>query len=321
MINQSERVLFEEIDVIRREAIDFFRPKPSPFRLVRIGGRFDGAYLLPEELLPNITACFSAGCENRKSFEDELLSRFGITSYLLDYTSDADDFETPLEPGRQFFSKSWLRPDDSPDSMSLEDWLRKSQAANGAGHLLQMDIEEAEYSNLLASSRETLEEFSIMVVEFHGLAKRLRNEEFHDELRSLFAHLSQSFLVVHSRINNCCPPQKVGYSSGRFPQVLEVTFVRLDLFQRENRRVSKGPNFPHLADIARNVRHLPPQHLSSEWRVEGLRFSSLVKIALDWMLFFPHSGPRLYRWIKEVAYLIAPFGLRNFVARFRSGGK
>ena len=65
--------------------LDVLRPQPSPVPLIRVGGNWDGAYLLPDDL-KNIAACFSPGVSNTKRFEDELLDRYGIPSCLL-YTS------------------------------------------------------------------------------------------------------------------------------------------------------------------------------------------------------------------------------------------
>lgn len=39
------------------------RPKPSPVPLVRIGGDWDGAYLVPDDLA-GVAACFSPGVNN-----------------------------------------------------------------------------------------------------------------------------------------------------------------------------------------------------------------------------------------------------------------
>lgn len=50
---------------------EIIRPKSCPFRLKRIGGSQDGAYLIPDDLV-GIEACFSPGVNCIKLFEDEL---------------------------------------------------------------------------------------------------------------------------------------------------------------------------------------------------------------------------------------------------------
>lgn len=44
------------------------KPVPCPYRLIRIGGHEDGAYLVPDDLA-NVRACFSPGVSNHKDFE------------------------------------------------------------------------------------------------------------------------------------------------------------------------------------------------------------------------------------------------------------
>ena len=81
-------------------------PKPSPCELIRIGGNSDGAYLVPDDL-EGVQACFSPGVCNFKKFEDELATRFGIKSYMCDFSSDVEKFSQPPEkqqPIMVFFS-------------------------------------------------------------------------------------------------------------------------------------------------------------------------------------------------------------------------
>ena len=47
---------------------EFLKPSASPYKLLRIGGAEDGAYLVPNDL-SGVGACFSPGVNNFKNFE------------------------------------------------------------------------------------------------------------------------------------------------------------------------------------------------------------------------------------------------------------
>jgi hypothetical protein len=287
------------------------RPKPSPFPLRRVGGNGDGAYLVPA-ILDQVTACFSPGVSNRKDFEDELLEDFGIRSHLLDFSSDLEDFVTPLVEGRQTFRKKWLSTDGRENSLSLAEWISLSEVDEGANFLLQMDIEGAEYENLIGSTSRTLEKFSILVIEFHGLASRIQSSSSRGEVEQILAVLSASFRSVHARINNCCEVIQVGKRL-RIPEVLEVTLLRSDYFED----VALHRTYvPHPLDIQRNVLENPPRHLTNEWRIQGLTFRSVNKVFRDWNSFLRYSCHQSILRVIDLLYVSIPARQRTRVARF-----
>ena len=49
--------------------INFLVPIGSSKKLIRIGGKYDGAYIVPDDL-KNIEACFSPGTSNKCYFEE-----------------------------------------------------------------------------------------------------------------------------------------------------------------------------------------------------------------------------------------------------------
>ena len=91
--------------MMQKNIYNFLIPKPCPFELIRIGGKNDGAYLVPNDL-KDIDACFSPGVNNFKNFEDELTKLYGIKCHMCDFTSDIISFKTPLIVGMQTFKKN-----------------------------------------------------------------------------------------------------------------------------------------------------------------------------------------------------------------------
>lgn len=137
--------------------------------LIRIGGKGDGAYLIPDDL-KGITACFSPGVCKSKSFEDELARKYKIKSHMCDYTSSLNCLSTPIIEPLQTFEKLWLDLHKTPSSISLERWVKRLYPSTESGDLiLQIDIEGAENRNLLHTRQQCLERFRIIAIEFHNL--------------------------------------------------------------------------------------------------------------------------------------------------------
>lgn len=148
--------------------LQYFVPQPSPYPLVRIGGSSDGAYLVPKDF-DGITACFSPGVCNTKDFEDDLAEQYNIRSYMCDFSSDEDLFTTPLIEGLQTFEKKWLDLANTPKSHTLDEWVDRTESGDEGDLILQMDIEGAEYRNLLSTPKSCLKRFRIIVLEIHSL--------------------------------------------------------------------------------------------------------------------------------------------------------
>ena len=232
-------------------------PQPCGHDLIRVGGSGDGGYLLPDDLA-GVEACFSPGMNNLKNFEDELAARFGIRSFMCDYSSDPSRFLTPLVDGMQFFEKKWLDVNATADSINIDDWVR-SASSSGADLLLQMDIEGAEYRNILYAAVETLSRFRIISIELHGL-DLLAERGF---LRGIFAptirKLSSLFTCVHAHANNSCGVSR--FAAGlEVPDVLEVTLLRHDRVNGAAHR----PILPNPLDVL-NAPDRPPLHLAGPW--------------------------------------------------------
>jgi hypothetical protein len=265
------------------EVFELLKPKASKTPLIRIGGDVDGSYLVPDDL-DGIAACFSPGVNRIKYFEDFLTDRYGIQSHMCDFTCDVDEFKTPLKPGMQTFVKKWLDVSPGEDNISLEDWLRDHDVRGDL--LLQMDIEGAEYRNLLGTSEDTLGRFRMIVLEVHGLGKMLEAPILREIIAPLFSKLARSFTTVHAHPNNCCGDVLVPDTDIRIPNVLELTFLRNDHFVP-----APGPAaLPHPLDVSRNVRRKAPLFLSEAWCDYSRPLESRVKILEDTLRYRDDVG-------------------------------
>lgn len=264
------------------DVFEYLKPKGSKTPLIRIGGDRDGSYLLPDDL-DGIAACFSPGVNRIKYFEDFLADRYGIESHMCDFSADVDALTTPLKSG-QTFLKKWLDPNPGEDNISLEDWMREHEVEGDL--LLQMDIEGAEFRNILATSAETLARFRVIVLEMHGLDKMLDGAILRGVIAPFFSHLSRSFTTVHAHPNNCCGDFAIPDSDIRIPRVLELTLVRNDWFVP----VPGPTELPHPLDVSRNVPRKAPLFLSEAWCDYQRPLASRVKILEDTLRYRDEVG-------------------------------
>jgi hypothetical protein len=249
--------------------IELLIPQPCPFQLVRVGGTSDGAYLIPDDLA-GIDACFSPGVNNFKNFEDELANQYGIKCHMCDFSSDPSRFRTPLVEGMQTFKKKWLDINGNSDSVSLEEWIDEYSPVASKDLILQIDIEGAEYRNLLASPDSTLKRFRIIVIELHRLGAFKNPELLSKEVEPLLRKLHETHICVHAHPNNCCGDFIDGETGLNIPNIIEVTLLRRDRFEGDSSRFYQ-PKLPHPFDILYNVRYRPPIHLNENWLSTKMR--------------------------------------------------
>lgn len=269
------------------EAIAFLRPKGSPFRLVRVGPPRDGGYLAPLDL-KGIRHCFSPGVDNRKQFEDDLVSRFRTITHMADFSSDESSFQSPLVEGWQTFEKKWLSSKGGPDSITLEEWVSKSmppeEAATGE-FLLQMDIEGSEYDVIPNLDEELLQKFRIILLELHNLDDILEKERYELTVGPLIEKLDRYFTVIHAHPNNCGALYSVPGRNIKIPEVLEITLVRNDRLAGLAHMKQFQPKLPSPLDVRSNCVSRRPIHLNGEWRIGRIRLDSLVRKVGDYILY------------------------------------
>jgi hypothetical protein len=247
------------------ETLKSLIPSPSPFELMRIGGDRDGAYLIPNDL-DGIDACFSPGVDNFKSFEDTLVNDYDIKCHMCDFSSDQEKFKTSLIEGMQTFKKKWLDVNGDEDSISLKEWVEELSPDASKDLILQIDIEGAEYRNLLATDSITLNRFRIIVIELHYLFSFRNPEFFSKEIGPLLAKLNKTHTSIHAHPNNCCGDLIEVDSGLNIPNVIEVTYLRRDRFTGDKSQYIQ-PQLPHPLDISSNVSSKPPIHLNEKWLV------------------------------------------------------
>ncbi len=211
------------------------RPQDCGLDLIRVGGKGDGGYLIPNDL-SGIEFCFSPGVSNVSHFEDELAD-LNIRSFLADYSVDSPAIIRP----ELTFDKQFLGASDYGVYFTLETWKNKYLREYSGDLLLQMDIEGAEYEVILGTSDSLLSQFRIIVVEFHALNRFFDSFAFR-LMSACFEKLLKSFVVVHLHPNNSAGIEASG--ALEIPRLMEFTFLN------RKRIIKTKPqlDFPHKLD-------------------------------------------------------------------------
>ena len=211
--------------VLKKDLINIIkklRPYKLGYKLIRVGSKHDGGYLIPN-ILENIDFCISPGVDKTVSFERQLIRDYRIKSYLLDHTvEENEDFLKDFD-----FTKKKLGVLSNGSEITLEDFYNqkiKNQSKNG---ILQIDIEGDEYKVLLSTPDSILKNFKILVIEFHDFDK-LNNKFVYSIVSSLLNKLCQNFEICHIHPNNYSRVVNF-FNDVSIPEIMEVTFLRRDL--------------------------------------------------------------------------------------------
>jgi hypothetical protein len=234
--------------------ISLLIPRESPAELIRIGGKNDGGYLVPNDF-EGIVGCFSPGVAERAEF-DESIAEMGIPCFMVDFSVDQPPMANPLFD----FEKLFLTTRDTPDqTIRLDTWIKEKAPEHG-DLILQMDIEGGEWPVLADVSPETLSRFRIIVLEIHGLDSVFTSEVSSGLCRAIFEKLNDQFSVIHLHANNCCG--SLSFRGLKIPRVLELTLIRKDRYEHSNSKIA--PGIPNSLD-APNVYWKKELRLTKDW--------------------------------------------------------
>jgi hypothetical protein len=226
-------------------------PQDCGMNLIRIGGQGDGGYLIPDDL-EGVEYCFSPGVNTTCDFENHLAD-FKIKSFLADYSVDG-----PLNNRHEFvFDKMFLGAFDRGHFMTLASWKDKYIRDHTGDLILQMDIEGHEYEVILSTPDSLLNQFRIIVIEFHHL-DRLYDPFAFSLISACFEKLLQDFHVAHIHPNN--NRGSVRFGDIEIPEAMEFTFIN----KRRVRSTRPQQVFPHKLD-AENKASYPPMTLPKCW--------------------------------------------------------
>jgi hypothetical protein len=224
----------ELLDLIKK-----LHPIKTNHNLIRVGGDYDGGYLIPNDLI-GIDCLFSPGVSYVANFEKEMIEKINeLKCFLADYSVNAPPFNHP----NFNFEKKFLGAINNSIFFTLEEWIKKKSRSKN-DYILQMDIEGFEYEVLISTKNEILNKFRIIVIEFHNLHK-LAEESSFVFFKTAFLKILQTHDVVHIHPNNTVNHLCINYKGITIPSVMEFTFLRKDRIKNK----SKILKIPHPLDM------------------------------------------------------------------------
>ena len=204
-----------------KETLKIIKPKRIDIEHIRIGGKNDGGYIVPNDL-NNIRFCFSPGVGNISNFEKDLAQK-NIKSFLADYSVDTNFSNNPMID----FEKKFVGPTTHNNFISLKDWMiTKIDYEKEKELILQMDIEGDEYDVIHSIDINTLKKFRIILIEFHNL-HYLFDDFYHNKITNIFKKLSEFFICTHIHPNNDVD-FIMDSKTITIPPVMEFSFLRKD---------------------------------------------------------------------------------------------
>ena len=205
----------------------------------------------------------------------------------------------------QFFEKKFLDIDEGKDSIALDKWVKKYVSNTCEDLILQMDIEGAEYRNMLSSSETLLKRFRIIVIELHHLENLLLNKEG-NQIESLLKKLNKTHICIHAHPNNCCGELIDSETGMNIPRVIELTYLRRDRFLNQHSSINNA--IPNPKDISANLITRRPLHLNKNWfNPKNREFKSRFKIIKDYFIWLTYG---------KLIAIHEKFPLRNKVNKF-----
>lgn len=191
------------------------------YELVRIGGIYDGGYVMLDDFKGRGSIAYSFGIGDNIVWDKDMADR-GAKVYCYDPTI----LELPEEyEGLEFYRIGIAGDDDAKNRMlSMETILKNNGHEDCDDMILKMDVEGAEWDFLEKTSSEILAKFSQMTFEMHDVTNLLRQKNVIDVLQKI--RKTHEPVWVHA--NNVGGAECA--NGVVIPRLLEITFVSKQKF-------------------------------------------------------------------------------------------
>lgn len=188
------------------------------FNKIRIGKMNDGGYVMLDDL-NQIKVAICGGLESDDSFEQQLVSTYGIKVLAFDHTESYR--YQHQDRGYQWFKQPLCSFDSGNSTLDLALSGYEDYSA-----MLKIDIEGDEWKMFANTTVSTYRKIRQFVCEFH-------NFPMQEEALATIQKITEYFKVVHVHGNNCDIANF--YGSQIIPRVIEVTFANNACYNLEVR--------------------------------------------------------------------------------------
>lgn len=195
--------------------LNYLAPNQYLGKIKRVGGKADGSYVVPIEMLNKNTYLLSGGIEDNNKFEIYVASR-GITGIQIDNSITSP----PQNHINLKFLNATLGDFDKSGHVSLEALMNK--VPRNKKILIKIDIEGGEIEALGSLSTKNLKRIDCLVMELHNLGSiTSKNDKIYNLLNRLHnANLRSIFIQA----NNACLTYTL--SGTLIPDNIEITYVK-----------------------------------------------------------------------------------------------
>jgi hypothetical protein len=182
---------------------------------IRLGKNNDGGYVMADYFqMMKFDAAYSFGIDNDVSWDEDIASR-GIDVFMYDHTIKS----LPKKNPRFHYFKLGVTGFNTGDRLrTFKDLISQNQHTHCKNMILKMDIEGCEWDVFKETDSHVINQFSQIVVEFHGL----RPDNDIAKL-DVLKKINETHQSVHIHANSSIP-QWVGDLV--LPESIEVTYVR-----------------------------------------------------------------------------------------------
>ena len=204
-------------------AFQYLAPKNYNGSMRRVGGEFDGGYLIPDL---DYSVVISPGTGKQIEFEN-LFANIGSKVICIDGSILRP---TNLSDKAIFIKKNLSSIINDELHITLKQVVAEHFTGD-QGLLLQCDIEGAEWEIFCEQDPNFFSIFSVIVIEMHNLNRLLDRVFLKNEFQNFVSNLKQNFVVINSHPNNAGNDFFLGFK--RFPEVLEITMINKKLYNGE----------------------------------------------------------------------------------------
>jgi hypothetical protein len=187
---------------------------------IRLGNKFDGGYVIGI-VESKYDFYISAGISNEESFSRDFINLYNMNKVnCAAFDGTIDNYPIKYTKKIIFYKRNISSYKDNKNA-NLDYFTEHYKNI-----FLKMDIEGSEYSWLLYLSKEQLNKFKQIVIEFHGINDDSWNFKKSDKIEC-FKKLADTHYPIHIHGNNNGPLTE------NIPDVVEITYLRKDLFDKK----------------------------------------------------------------------------------------
>lgn len=194
----------------------------SPFPKKRLGRNFDGGYVIIDIPELKYDLLIAGGICDDISFEEDFFKFQQTPIYAFD-GSITDVPPTPIRDKIRFYPL-FIGAEETETHTNLHYIIDRYVGRDKPANLfIKMDIEGGEIPWIKSLSREQMDTFAQIAIEFH--------RPFGQEEKEVFEKLNQTHILCHLHPNNCCGTR---IHNGVFmPEVFECTYLHKRFFGNE----------------------------------------------------------------------------------------